>query len=698
MRASNLWHQTFALGTCAVLATVVTVTACGSDDPEPAPASDAGTFQADTGTTPTADSGATSRCGTGTTECSARCVDTALDPSNCGACGKKCAAGEVCSGGTCGLACNGALTKCGDKCVDTKSDPANCGACAAGGDAGAGACGTGQACVSGACTAACSGAAINVCGSKCVDFKADANNCGGCGNLCPTGATCSNGQCGCPVGQNVCTSGTSGSCAASCANNTLPKSCLEVKQKNPFVKSGVTKIDPDGAGAIVPFDVYCDQDSDGGGWTLVAKVDGTDATLNYESTFWTVTDTADTKYTVNTASADLSTATAKLLSYNTVPVTSVRLAFANGGLAKGVVLSLSTQANSLLDAMSPNVAINTGGPTRDRWLASASPSSLEYIVCAQGLNQNPAGGAFARVRIGAAANNEDDCATPDSAIGFGISGSSCGQISAGAGAAARCAGVNGDIFAPQFGYIFVRAEVTDFTAKPVRASCKAHLQAGEKVSGKYRVTLGGNTENVWCDMTTDGGGWTVFASYTGANGEIPMVADTDNVAGNPLAYGYYTLNRAKKVAIHTGATETLFRRSDAWLKMDKPLFDATLTTADTTKKFAVKLTASDGVTTGGYAGWHNGANIVGGGDVGITVGPAVQPTCSGTMVDGFDNHSSTFRMLNCTCQYQTLYSYSAVSGDGDVGYDVGMPVGAWSTTRTCSGGEGGGLSFYAAVR
>lgn len=34
--------------------------------------------------------------------------------------------------------------------------------------------------------------------------------------------------------------------------------------------SGVQNIDPDGDGSVVAFDAYCDQESNGGGWMLVA--------------------------------------------------------------------------------------------------------------------------------------------------------------------------------------------------------------------------------------------------------------------------------------------------------------------------------------------------------------------------------------------------------------------------------------------
>jgi Cys-rich repeat protein len=97
----------------------------------------------------------TAPCGTGKSCCGGHCVDAKVDPSNCGGCNIACSASQSCCGG----ACTGLQT------------PTSCGACGV-------TCSTNQACCSGAC--------------KPVNSLSD---CGGCGISCKADQFCDGTSC-----------------------------------------------------------------------------------------------------------------------------------------------------------------------------------------------------------------------------------------------------------------------------------------------------------------------------------------------------------------------------------------------------------------------------------------------------------------------------------------------------------------------
>jgi len=148
-----------------------------------------------------------SEAGASATVCGAICVDVTSDPEHCGACGKACAATEVCTASKCVAQCPAGELLCagdaGRSCVNAKTDNKNCGACGK-------TCKSTEACVGGGCSSSCpigrtmctpeGGAAF------CTDLKTDNANCGKCGAPCGPTEACVGGICqgSCAPDQTLC--------------------------------------------------------------------------------------------------------------------------------------------------------------------------------------------------------------------------------------------------------------------------------------------------------------------------------------------------------------------------------------------------------------------------------------------------------------------------------------------------------------
>ena len=131
-------------------------------------------------------------------------VSLAADPNNCGACGNKCNANQLCIDGAC--LCPEGTTACDGQCVDFGSDTENCGGCGIvcpgpSGHTPRRGTGGGPACNGGNCTyicfpgfADCDGDLDNGCE---VNLTNDPRHCGSCKTPCPLGPNqpCVTGKC-----------------------------------------------------------------------------------------------------------------------------------------------------------------------------------------------------------------------------------------------------------------------------------------------------------------------------------------------------------------------------------------------------------------------------------------------------------------------------------------------------------------------
>lgn len=228
--------------------------------------------------------------------------------------------------------------------------------------------------------------------------------------------------------------------------NVYPQTCLVYKNYGSSIfpyrsetKDGVYRIDPDGSGPITPFDVYCDMTTDGGGWTLIMKTASTSNQFPYESPYWS----NDVPF--NPTETNLTTNTnMKNMGYSSIPIKEVRFC-------------LTTSTNCLVEAKTSN-SLKTLLTTNSNSKFSRA-NFISWVPEAIDLQPNcNASQYYSRVgtlgcRFGLLGNGENDCLSPDSAVGFGCSIANGGGLNFTSGLYR-----NQTMFinAPKQGWIFIR--------------------------------------------------------------------------------------------------------------------------------------------------------------------------------------------------------------------------------------------------
>ena len=171
-------------------------------------------------------------------------------------------------------------------------------------------------------------------------------------------------------------------------------------------------------------------------------------TFKYDSSYW-----SDKKgYGIAEGEAGLDDEESKLPTYWNTPFSKICLGMKVGEQTKFVVLEKKA---SSLHSLIADGKYRATSLARDAWKSLIGPSaSLQHRCQKEGFNVLSTRSSHSRARIGIVGNNENDCGSSDSRIGFGTGGypdnnNSCGDV-------AKHGGDNGDKFIKAMGYIFVQ--------------------------------------------------------------------------------------------------------------------------------------------------------------------------------------------------------------------------------------------------
>ncbi|CAB4005221.1 Hypothetical predicted protein, partial [Paramuricea clavata] len=172
------------------------------------------------------------------------------------------------------------------------------------------------------------------------------------------------------------------------------------------------------------YKVYCHMTELSGcgqaGWTLVMKVDGSKNDFNYSSPYWTNKET----YAIEDGLQGLNEKQTKLASYWNTPFNKICLGMKVNGATKWIASNYTTIS---LHSVIEDGTFKRTTIGKEAWKSLINGSSLQKNCNQEGFNMVTKNKfkryafAYTNVRIGLVANNQNDCESCNSCIGFGSS-------------------------------------------------------------------------------------------------------------------------------------------------------------------------------------------------------------------------------------------------------------------------------------